>query len=208
MPSYFRNLFGGHSSSKSSSGHSRSNSTPTAPIYAPAGPTASGSTGAMPSMQRSYSHSARSNTPSPLRYDTRTAYGYGRAAPAPASHHGHGSQPEPRTHTHRRASFKTPDTRKHLLLPSASVPSHFFHSLPSLRHDLRTRSLTRAVCSRSALGDVHAVNGIRDAAELALQLERVALPVRQPPAHAQLRSRPRAAPAAPEPHLAPLGHCG
>ena len=92
MPSYFRNLFGGHSSSKSSSGHSRSNSTPTAPIYAPAGPTASGSTGAMPSMQRSYSHSARSNTPSPLRYDTRTAYGYGRAAPAPASHHGHGSQ--------------------------------------------------------------------------------------------------------------------
>ena len=65
-------------------------------------------------MKRSYSHTqpARSNTPSPLRYttgtgtDTRTVYGYGRAPTASQP------RPEPRPHQARRASFKTPETRK------------------------------------------------------------------------------------------------
>ncbi|KAI0667213.1 hypothetical protein C8Q78DRAFT_982473 [Trametes maxima] len=113
MPSYFRSLFGGGSSSKS---QSRANTAP-APIYAT--PSAAGSRAglATPQMQRSYSHTARSTTPSPLRFttgtDTRTVYGYGRrpAAAQPA--------PEPRPHAARRASYKTPDTpRAGLFTPS------------------------------------------------------------------------------------------
>ena len=158
MTSYFRNLFGGSSSSKSS-GHSRSHSTP-APIYAT--PSASSSTNGLATphgMGRSYSHSARSNMPSPLRYatgtDTRAAYGYGRAPPA--SHHGHGSQPEARPQRVRRASYKTPDTRKWLF---ASLDYVTFAQCCML-----TRN-----CARSAIRAAHAFGLLRDAAELAIEL--------------------------------------
>ncbi|KAI8974828.1 hypothetical protein BD414DRAFT_175399 [Trametes punicea] len=115
MPSYFRSLFGGGSSSKS---NSRSNST-TAPIYAT--PSAAGSKAGLanPQMQRSYSHATRSTTPSPLRYgtssDTRTVYGYGRrpTAARPTA--------EPRPHAVRRASYKTPETRTCCRLPSCDL---------------------------------------------------------------------------------------
>ncbi|KAI0765921.1 hypothetical protein BD413DRAFT_481707 [Trametes elegans] len=131
MPSYFRSLFGGGSSSKS---QSRANSTP-APIYTT--PSAAGSRPglATPQMQRSYSHTARSTTPSPLRYttgtDTRTVYGYGRRPPA-AAH----PTPEPRPHAARRASYKTPDLpRAGLYTPSlayATPPSSRSNSSSSL----------------------------------------------------------------------------
>ncbi|KAI0659931.1 hypothetical protein C8Q70DRAFT_914414 [Cubamyces menziesii] len=123
MPSYFRNLFGGSSSSKS---QSRSNTTP-APIYAT--PSAAGSRAglATPQMQRSYSHTAHSTTPSPLRYatgaDTRTVYGYGRR-PATAQ-----PKPEPRPHAVRRASYKTPETPRSVLY----TPSVSYATPPSSR---------------------------------------------------------------------------
>ncbi|KAI0628654.1 hypothetical protein C8Q77DRAFT_1220813 [Trametes polyzona] len=114
MPSYFRSLFGGGSSSK----QSRPAPAP-APIYAT--PSAAGSRAglATPPMQRSYSHTARSTTPSPLRYttgtDTRTVYGYGRRPTATKP------SPEPRPHAARRASYKTPETpRTALYTPSVS----------------------------------------------------------------------------------------
>ncbi|KAI0353874.1 hypothetical protein OH77DRAFT_555854 [Trametes cingulata] len=113
MPSYFRSLFGGSSSSKS---QSRSNSTP-APIYAT--PSAAGSRAGLASaqMQRSYSHTT--SAPSPLRHtsgaDTRTVYGYGRRPSAAQPTH------EPRPHAARRASYKTPETpRTALYTPSVS----------------------------------------------------------------------------------------
>ncbi|KAL7277093.1 hypothetical protein PYCCODRAFT_1465497 [Trametes coccinea BRFM310] len=123
MPSYFRSLFGGGSSSKS---QSRSNSTP-APIYAT--PSAAGSKAglATPQMQRSYSHTARSTTPSPLRYatstDTRTVYGYGKR-PTVAQ-----PTPEPRPHAVRRASYKTPETPR----PALYTPSVQYATPPSSR---------------------------------------------------------------------------
>ena len=151
-------------------------------------------------MGRSYSHSARSNMPSPLRYatgtDTRAAYGYGRAPPA--SHHGHGSQPEARPQRVRRASYKTPDTRKWLF---ASLDYVTFAQCCML-----TRN-----CARSAIRAAHAFGLLRDAAELAIELEFFALPGHAwvAPADPQLRGRPlpRLAPPSPlESHLAPLGH--
>ncbi|PIL23019.1 hypothetical protein GSI_14326 [Ganoderma sinense ZZ0214-1] len=128
MPSYFRSLFGGHSS-KSSSSHSRSHSQPPAPIYA-ATPAASATPAtSATNMSRSYSHSARSNTPSPLRYattDTRTAYGYGRAPPA--------TKPRPEVHPHpaRRASYKTPETPRTPLYTYATPPSSRSNSSSSI----------------------------------------------------------------------------
>ncbi len=163
MPSYFRNLFGG-SSSKSS--HSRSNSQP-APMYAT--PTASGSTAGIstPTMQRTYSHTpARSNTPSPLRYttggDTRTVYGYGRAPSASQP------RPEPRPHQARRASFKTPETRKwHCISSPAFIrfsvgllttsgdslqPAQRFTRPPCLTRRRRALDRTQALpCTRASL---------------------------------------------------------
>ncbi|KAI1788002.1 hypothetical protein LXA43DRAFT_674566 [Ganoderma leucocontextum] len=134
MPSYFRSLFGGHSSKSSS--HSRSHSQPPAPIYAAAPPTSSASAPpAAPasSMNRSYSHSARSNTPSPLRYtttDTRTAYGYGRAPPATKT------RPEVHPHPARRASYRTPETPRAALYtpaaPYATPPSSRSNSSSSI----------------------------------------------------------------------------
>ncbi|KAH9848753.1 hypothetical protein C2E23DRAFT_738864 [Lenzites betulinus] len=130
MPSYFRNLFGGGSSKS----QSRPAPPPAAPMYAT--PSAAGSRAglATPQMQRSYSHTAHSTTPSPLRYatsaDTRTVYGYGRR-PAPSQ-----PQPEPRAHAARRASYKTPDTpRTALYTPSlsyATPPSSRSNSSSSL----------------------------------------------------------------------------
>ncbi|EJF56903.1 hypothetical protein BD309DRAFT_533252 [Dichomitus squalens] len=134
MPSYFRSLFGGNSSKSS---HTRSHSQPPPPIYTgapPAGMASAAAAGAVPGMSRSYSHSARSNAPSPLRYatttDTRTAYGYGRAPPATKP------RPEMRPHPARSASYKTPETpRAALYTPSmsyATPPSSRSNSSSSL----------------------------------------------------------------------------
>ncbi|KAH9916030.1 uncharacterized protein B0H18DRAFT_1087397 [Fomitopsis serialis] len=107
MPSYFRNWFGGSSSTAGSSkSHSRSRSAgPAAPIYAPAG-ASSGSA----NTQRSYTN------PSPLRYatgpDTRTAHGYAkRSATSPYA--------EPRANSLRRASYKTREPAQYATYTSA-----------------------------------------------------------------------------------------
>ncbi|EPS98271.1 hypothetical protein FOMPIDRAFT_1031584 [Fomitopsis schrenkii] len=99
MSSYFRNWFGG-SSTTSSSSKPRSRSSGPAPIYAPAS-----ASSANADVQRSYSFSAsRATNPSPLRYatgtDTRTMHGYAkRSAASPYA--------EPRANSLRRASYKT-----------------------------------------------------------------------------------------------------
>ncbi|KAL1948721.1 hypothetical protein VTO73DRAFT_10527 [Trametes versicolor] len=125
MPSYFRSLFGGGSSSKT---QTRPAPAPS-PIYATPGAAGSRAGLSTPQMQRSYSHTqARSTTPSPLRYatttaDTRTVYGYGRrpAATQPT--------PEPRAHAARRASYKTPETPR----PALYTPSLSYATPPSSR---------------------------------------------------------------------------
>lgn len=104
MTSYFRNWFGGSSSTASSS-KSRSRSAGPPPIYAPA-PGSSASA----NVQRSYSFSAsRATNPSPLRYatgtDTRTMHGFAkRSAASPYA--------EPRANSLRRASYKTREPGK------------------------------------------------------------------------------------------------
>ncbi|KZT69107.1 hypothetical protein DAEQUDRAFT_738239 [Daedalea quercina L-15889] len=119
MPSYFRNWFGGSSSTASSSRTGPRSSAP-APIYAPAG-----GSSAYANVQRSHSFSAsRAANPSPLRHatgpDTRTMHGYAkRSATSPYA--------EPRANSLRRASYKTREPAHYAMYTSSggrSTPSH------------------------------------------------------------------------------------
>ena len=105
MASYFRNLFGGgsssHSGTSSSKSHSRSKSASN--IYAT--PSGAPSASVRSSSKRSGSYTAsQTTTPSPLRYstetDTRTRYGYGRSRKGSSSSH----DPELRPQVLRRAT--------------------------------------------------------------------------------------------------------
>lgn len=120
MSSYFRNWFGGSSSTASSS-KSRSRSSGPTPIYAPT----SGSS-ASANVQRSYSFSAsRATNPSPLRYatgpDTRTMHGYAKRSSA-------SPYAEPHANSLRRASYKTREPGKSRSLYSLAIAQHITSS--------------------------------------------------------------------------------
>lgn len=127
MASYFRNLFGGGSSSQnsapSSSSKSHARSKSASNIYAAPGSTPSAPPTSRPGSKRSGSYTAsQTTTPSPLRYatgsDTRTTYGYGRRGSS-SSH-----DPELRPQVLRRATGVFP--MSHLTIETCILTAPFY----------------------------------------------------------------------------------